>query len=238
MGIRRLLGIVAGALILWAGQSMADPIAGLYDTGVDSNGVSLPDGTFPDPHYTIISSADGSVASTTTVKTSASGYPVAGPPYWNADSSTSAWIMPSAGYPDNLMPYTYYDYLTTFTLPAGATSVSISANLVVDNEETNILLNGVTVGAPQIDTYTSLETYTPISFSSNNVLAGINDLVFVVYNAGGPTGLRVDGITGTYTSVDVPEPAGIGLIGFAAFGLLALSRKYRVAHVACGAAIL
>jgi len=218
VNIKRLALCFIGAVILSAGPSLAGTISDLFDTGVGSSGVSLPDGTSPDPHYTIISSSDGSVASETIVKTSASGFPVAGAPYWNGDSTTSAWIMPLSGYPgDTNMPVGYYDYLTTFTLPAGAASVHISANLVVDNQETNILLNGDSVGAPQIDTFTSLETYTPISFTSGNVLAGVNDLVFVVYNSGpadasGPTGLRVDEITGTYTTI--PEPTCIGLLGF------------------------
>jgi hypothetical protein len=216
-------------LLSLCGHASAGTITDIFDTGVDGNGVPLPDATSPDPHYTIIAGSDGSVACMVTVKTSASGFPVAGPPFWNADSATSAWIMPSAGYPgDTNMPVGFYDYLTTFTLPAGAISVSISANLVVDNQETDILLNGESVGAPQINTSSSLETYTPISFTSGNVLAGVNDLLFVVYNSGppdtsGPTGLRVDGITGSYAAV--PEPSVFALLSLASIGFLPFSRQ-------------
>lgn len=130
------------------------------------------------------------------------------------------------------MPVGYYDYLTTFTLPSDANSVSISLDLAADDEATSIVLNGQAVGA----TLTSVNyfAYTPISFTSGNVLAGTNSLVFQVYNEGGPTGLRVDGIAGSYTTtiVAVPEPGSLFLGGLAV-GFLVLSRRCRAPRTAC-----
>jgi hypothetical protein len=219
MCIKRAVLCLIGAIFLWAAQLSADPIADLYDTGVGINGISLPDGTSPDPHYKIISGSDGSVASATTVKTSASGFPVGS--FWNADSTTSAWIMPSAGYPGNstpsiFLPVGFYDYQTTFTLPVGVDSVNIAADLATDDLGEAIFLNGESVGAGAFNLFYS---YTPISFTSSNVLAGTNTLVFETYNTeSSPTGLRVDGITGSY-AVAVPEPSAFVLLGVAVLGL-------------------
>jgi hypothetical protein len=214
----KTLYIIVAVMAIAAGPLRAGTIPDIYDTGVNNGGVSLPDGTTPDPHWTIIKNGDGSVATPVAVKTSASGLQD-GPGGWNADSSTSAWIMPLSGYPGGLSNAGYYDYLTTFSLPANASSVSISANLAVDNYEVGVLLNGASVGVPQLtgDGFNFL-SYTPISFTSDNVVGGINSLVIQTYNAPPPytdnsTGLRIDGIIGTYTVV--PEPSScIGLLGF------------------------
>jgi len=218
VNIKSLVLCFIVAIILRAGTLSAQTISDLYDTGVGNNGVSLPDGTTPDPHWTIITSSDGSVASPVAVKTSASGEQDR-PGGWNADSSTSAWIMPLSGYPGGLSNAGYYDYLTTFSLPSNASSVTISANMAVDNYEVGVLLNGASVGVPQLTgNGFNFLSYTPISFTSDNVVGGINSLVIQTYNTPPPyidnsTGLRIDGITGTYTVV--PEPASIGLFGFA-----------------------
>jgi hypothetical protein len=235
VNIKRLVLCFAGTVILWTGRSLAGTISDLYDTGVGSNGVSSPDGTTPDPHYTILSGPLG--VSTATVKTSASGYPVG--TWWNGDSTTSAWIMPSAGYPGspNYLPGGDYDYQTTFALPSNANSVAISFNLAADDTASAILLNGLLADTPPSSV--NFYGYTPISFSSNNVLSGINTLDFIVYNQEvyySPTGLRVDGIVGTYTTV--PEPGTFPLLGLASIGLLALSRKFGAARTACSAVIL
>jgi hypothetical protein len=185
----------------------------LYDTGVGSNGVSLPDGTSPDPHYTIIAGVDGSVASTTTVDDAS---------YWMAGSTTSAWIEPSAEYPSTYsMPIGWWDYQTSFTLPADVTSVSITMDIAVDDFVTGILLNGENVNAPTVRGFTD---YTPVTFTSSAMTDGTNTLTFQVLNGVvSATGLRVDGITGTYTTV--PEPSCLGLLGFA---LLLFRRRSRL----------
>ncbi|MGA2496355.1 MAG: hypothetical protein ABSH20_01355 [Tepidisphaeraceae bacterium] len=198
--MRLFHALFCGIMALGAVPASAGVIPDLYDTGVGNDGISLPDGT-PDPHYTIVSGDDGSVASTTTVKTSASGYPVG---WWTADSPNSAWIMPSAGYPGNSFPVGDSDFQTAFTLPNGVNSVTISLNMATDDFGPAVLFSGVQVAGP----WTGHGfVYTPITFTSSNVQAGENTLTFVVYNEGGPTGLRVDGINGTFTTV--PEPSSL-----------------------------
>ena len=143
MSTAKFLVLSLAFVTFCSARSPADPIVGLFDTGVNNNGVSLPDGTTPDPHYTIISGSLGATASTTTVKTSASGWPVA-PGMWLGDSSTSAWIMPSEAYPGTGADFEgYFDYQTTFALPSDASSVVISANVSVSQLD-NVFLNGRT----------------------------------------------------------------------------------------------
>jgi hypothetical protein len=216
-----LLFTIAIIAALSAATASAGQITNLFDTGVGSNGVSLPDGTSPDPHYTIASGSDGSIASATTVKTSASGYPVG--PWWTGDSPTSAWIMPTAGYPGNYLPVGDYDYVTTFTLPSGANSVSISFNLATDDAGPAVLLNGLQVAGPQ---YAPLFAYTPIDFTSSNIFAGTNTLTFVVYNSNpSPTGLRIDGISGTFTTIPEPPTAALFLSLCVFLGLRIIGRN-------------
>ncbi len=205
MNAARFLFCIVGIAAISAAPLSADSINDLYDTGVGANRVSLPDGTSPDPHYSIVDGGDGSVANTTNIFNSV---------FWMPGSSTSAWVTPTSVY--QYLPNGPFDYQTTFTLPSNADSVSISLNLAADDEVLGILLNGMLVDIPPSTVSTPI--YTPISFSSNNVVAGVNILTFETLNFdpfGGinPTGLRVDGITGSYTVV--PEPASIGLLGFA-----------------------
>jgi hypothetical protein len=220
----RLLHVFFCSVVaLDAVPASAGVIPDLFNTGVGSNRLSLSDGTSPDPHYTIISSSDGSVASPTTVKTSASGFPIG---YWIGDSSSSAWVIPSGGYPGRSLPGGYYDYQTTFTLPAGVAAVTISANIACDDQGLGILLNGQSVGAPRYDVYVF---YTPVTFTSDDVVAGMNTLTFLTGNAyTSPTGLRIDGITGAYTTV--PEPCS--LLAMLTLASLQLSKRQRVGPTA------
>jgi hypothetical protein len=89
-----------------------------------------------------------------------------------------------------------YTYKTTFTLPSFSTA-SIVGELSVDDRIIDILINGVSAGNP-----TPLGNWTTISkFSiSTGFLVGINTLEFKVNSIGGPTGLRVDKIVGSYTA--------------------------------------
>jgi hypothetical protein len=120
------------------------------------------------------------------------------------------------------MPIGYYDYLTTFTLPSGADSVAISAYVGTDDPGDAIFLNGESLGVPPYGGFYPYN-YIPISFGGGDVLVGTNTLVFQVYNDGGPTGLFVGGVSGTYTTI--PEPSCVGLLSI--IGSLILVRRGR-----------
>jgi pimeloyl-ACP methyl ester carboxylesterase len=204
--------MVVGGLVNVQTASAQIPLTGLYDTGVDSSGNILPNGA-NDPYYAIVAdSSDGSIASSATVITS--NLPVGSPGAWVSTNTASAWVTPAA-YANNLWGAAvgYYDWQTSFTLPQGATSVSISGNLAVDDDMPGgILLNGTKVLADPTgnDQFAHL---TPFSFTSSSVVAGTNTLLFQTYNQSGPTGLRVDGITATYTSTPLPtDPVGIQFV--------------------------
>ena len=53
------IGLMAAAALLTMGRAGAATIPGLFNTGVDSNGVTLANSAI-DPHYRLIQSADGS----------------------------------------------------------------------------------------------------------------------------------------------------------------------------------
>jgi len=215
-------------------------ITGLFDTGVNSAGMSLSDGTLNDPHYTLTSVPPGSTT-VTRVRTSAGGYPI--PPYLG-DSSTSAWIGPNNGTFNNDLagPDGNYDYTTTFTALGitGATgSAVITGNWATDNAGTDILINGVSTGNKNTNGFT---TYTPFTLNATNLKNGLNTLTFVVFNqplpgtnlntADNPTALRVDGINAS----PAPEPSQFAVLGFAVLGLSGLILKARKRQAAIAAA--
>jgi hypothetical protein len=64
-------------------------------------------------------------------------------------------------------------------------------------------------------------TLVPFSITSGFQI-GLNTIEFLVQNAGGPTGLRVDKIRGDYSLI--PEPATLGLAA-AGLGVIATMRR-------------
>ena len=212
--MKKILFSLSLATALFSGSLSQAQTAftGLYDTGVDASGVSLPDGTIGDPHYTLVTVPAGSTTDIR-VRTSAGGFPI--PPYIG-DSSTSAWIGPNNdGAVDG--PTGAYDYRTTFTSPTAGLA-TIKGLWATDNEGLNILINGVPTGNTNSVQFTSYTSFT----AAGSVTAGINTLDFIVNNDGGPTALRVDSISGSV----VPEPASIISVSLAT-GLLLLTGAAR-----------
>ena len=178
----------------------AAPIPGLFNTGVDDDGNLLAGSGAVDPHYTLIVSADAGLPGPDAV-TLNPGFPV-GP--WLAEGPDSRWIAPQANQ-GNGAPGEYR-YRISFDLTGfDETTANISGEWGVDNDGTDILLNGASTGNFNGNGFAGL---TPFSITSG-FIAGVNTLDFVVTNAGaaaGPTGLRVE-MTGT---VLVPgEPPSI-----------------------------
>lgn len=193
----------------------AATITDLYNTGVNNSGTVLSDSTV-DSHYTITSAPSGAQSSTKTP----AGYPFG---YWLANDSDSAWIglntYQSQGAVGN------YTFHTTFTLAANAilSSASISGLWGTDDYGLNIYINGVSTG------YTTSGFSSLGSFAINSgFVTGTNTLDFVVYNTGGPIGLRVDNLVGSYQTSSASVPDGgltVLLLGSAFTGLVALRRK-------------
>ena len=179
-------------------------INSLFSTGVDSSGNVLANGA-TDPHYAIVAnSGDGSIANSGTVITQ--NLPSGGPGAWVPTNTASAWVEPAPYFGTFYSPTGSYDWQTTFTLPHGATSVTISGDVAVDDDMPGgILLNGTQVLADP----TGSEQFahlTPFTFTSSSVVPGTNTLGFQTYNGADITGLRVDAIAGTYTLSTPPIP--------------------------------
>lgn len=213
--MRNLLSTLCTALGLFCTtmlSTQAVPLTGLFNTGLDSSGNYLVTGA-PDGNYSVIASPSGSFVP---VATDDSIWPlVAGP--WVANNPTfSRWISPQT---NSGGPAGNYVYRTTFNIPANAnlSTVMIGGVWGTDDPGTDILINGSSTG--QISA--AFTTLVPFMVTSGfNV--GLNTLDFLLTNAGGPTGLRVDRFRGKYDLI--PEPGTWILAALGLGGLLVRRR--------------
>jgi len=242
-----VLALMACVAAVLAPQAQADPIiCGLYNTGVDWNGVPLAGGT-PDPHYSLVSfTSDGYGPSTTSTQVIAQtsvtpGWPVAPAGPWVGDDPLSDWIRPNnppANSPND--PSGTYVFQTTFQSSA-AGSLNISGQWSVDNSLIGVSLNGNPVPGPfpgfPVDPTTPATPFTqwaPFSFQAT-LVAGTNTLDFDAYNwgpqtSGNPVGLRVEFTPGVSTNAAAPVPSPsslVGLLGVGAMGLVSVSWRRR-----------
>lgn len=218
-----LPAIITGTIIMLIpfGTVSANPITGLYSTGVNNAGnVVNPALGTTDLHYTVTSAPIAGVVATDAYY----GNP------WMPNTATAGWVAPlyPAGNPNRWYGAYYtgtYAFTTTFTLDPNINPLTawFTANVASDNGTTSILLNGHVVG----QALGGLAVFNTITVSSFFV-TGLNTLTFNVYNAsiggafavGNPSGLLVD-IKSSYVSV--PEPATYALI-LSALTLLVLMR--------------
>ena len=205
-------------------------VTGLYNSGVDDDGVALPDspgsrGT-PDPHYNFAIVDPQPVA--LSAQSSASLY------YNGAyfpDSATSRWISVNGigGVDDETYNDATVDFSTTFTISAIDPSlVTITGRWAADDRGLDILVNGISSGF----TVAGFGGYA--SFTLNGGFRdGINTLDFLVRDDGVPLALRVDGLTATEATAAVPEPASWAMM-VGGFGLVggALRRRARTVRFA------
>jgi len=188
--------VLLAALAICPRSAGAATIGTLFNTGLNVPGTAVLVGTgVPDPHYTLISSPSGATA----VTVNDPGYPIG---TWFPNSTTSRWIGPAG---NSLDVGGTYIYRTSFFLPANAilSTVNISGLWGVDDVIKDLLVNSNST-APTTPFYTPLS---PFSVPTGFYTPGINNLDFVVLNANigsNPTGLRIEGIQGTY---QVPEPS-------------------------------
>ena len=211
----RLLALIVCLMVLGHLSTMAEAalIANLNNTGT-SGGVALVGAGVADPNYSLIVQPGAATA----VTVDHTVYPiVAGP--WVPNNGFSRWIGPDQ---TSYGPAGNYTYRTTFTVPntANLSTVNVSGLWGTDDPSIDILINGNSTGNVSAG-FTSL---VPFNVTSGFVL-GTNTLDFALTNAGGPTGLRVDKIVGTY---QIPEPASVCLVGVALVAAAGVVRRNRV----------
>lgn len=169
--------------------TVLEPIAGLFNTGVGTNGLVLDDASV-DPHYSLQTNPHDPSSTEAVVEDSTVFPIVAGP--WLANSEESKWIGPV---PDtNGGPGTYV-YRTEFVVPADVdpATVQVRGGWATDNNGTDILVNGTASGTVNTVQFPSLSAFALTS----GFKSGTNTLDFVMENAGAaanPTGLRVEGL--------------------------------------------
>ena len=174
-------------------------ISGLYSTGVDNAGDALPISA-TDSHYTVVATPAGSGVTATTAEL----------PYaaWLPSDAHSVWIGSSGNEATGL-----YQFQTNFTLQAGADPASVNLNfdLASDNSLRDILVNGVSTGYTSEVEFTDF-VHVTLQGGSSAFASGVNTITFVVDNRdvgspadSGPTGLRIENISGTVAVVG-PDP--------------------------------
>jgi len=209
----RTTSVALALLLTPLAAAHAVPITGLFNTGVDASGAPLANNA-AELHYTLVTVPSGTSTSVR-VATSANGFPI---PPWLGDNSTSAWIGP-IGATDLTGGTGNYDYRTTFTLSAlDAAAASIAGRWSTDNSGVDVLLNGASTG--NANGAVGFASFYNFSITGG-FGAGMNTLDFIVYNEGGPTGLRTE-LVGT---TRVPEPASTVLLATALLAMILLARR-------------
>jgi hypothetical protein len=239
MGKRRILEAIVLSCVLGVGtvSTRAEPLT-LFDTGVNDSGQTLPDGA-TDPNYFLLGVPNGPtppVQQSAFVNISSLLFPSVYIPADPVGQPGSEWIsgpLPGQGSQD----VGNYDYRTLFSFPANTGNLltaQITGNVAADNTVT-IFLNGHQEQGP----IAGFGSYTKFSITTVNdfIPNAVNFIDFVVDNTPGgpppnnPQGLRVDGITGSFTTGvggAVPEPASLILcltgISMVAAGTMARRR--------------
>lgn len=184
----------------------------IYNTGVANDLSLLADG-MADGHWTL-SSNPGEYTSTAYTLNS-STYPQN--PYWNLSGSASKWIQPGSG-SNNTHMIGEYRYTQNFDLSGYLPNTAqLKLRYAADNEVSDVLLNGVSLG---------LGNHVGFSFSdwktiNSGFVSGVNALTIVTTNYNdttsyNPTGVRAE-VMGTVEAVPEPTTTAVLGLGVAAF---------------------
>lgn len=211
--ITRCLATVAAVLAtfaVWGGTAKAIPIP-LFNTGTDNTNTAWGAANVPDIHYFYTLSPTAGPP----VTVDAAIWPIFGGP-WVPNNANSRWIGPDQS---SQGPAGNYTYATQFVLPANTNlaTVNVSGLWATDDPGLDIEINNFSTG--QVSA--AFTTLVPFSITSGFQI-GLNTIEFLVQNAGGPTGLRVDKIRGDYSLI--PEP---GTFALAAAGLAGIAEVRR-----------
>lgn len=167
--------------------TVLERVPGVFDTGVDEQGVLLPDGGV-DTHYVLTVNPDDANVTAPIVQDS-TVFPIVDGT-WVFNSELSKWIGPrfdtveAAG-----GDYTYeFSFDLTGFDPA---SVVLQGSWATDNTGQDILLNGTSTGLQNTAQFAAL---TPFTITSG-FQSGVNTLEFSINNASlGYTGLRIENL--------------------------------------------
>lgn len=174
--------------------TVVEPITTLFNTGLDGSRTPLADGS-GDPHYFIVTNADGSPISA--IVENSTAFPIAAGP-WLANTADSKWVGPrldSAGSAGLVSNNGVYTYRTTFDLSdRDPTTVFIQGRWSTDNLGVGIRVNGVELG---VNNTAQFGSWTAFSIGTNQITfnSGLNTIEFDVQNqdqTAGYTGLRVE----------------------------------------------
>lgn len=235
------------------GTAYANPIVGLYNTGVNEGGYSLPLGSV-DTHYsfevingTAVAAPNGHPFVGAGTTTDVNGFTLSNFPfqYWMPDNSVSQWITPTANAGQSYDPTStgWYLYTLTFNLTGeNPSTASFTAQWAADQggyvclNSTVITSagcqNGVQIssnGVPlNLSNYAPFDSWTQFS-ATTGFRTGLNTLSFYIGNppqtTNNPIGLNVEFLDSHVTSV--PEPGTAPMFAFAVILLLFAIRRSR-----------
>lgn len=223
--------VIASLVLCLVGAANADSIRtipNIYNTGVGTNGTLLAPGAI-DPHYTLVSSPNGSGPAFVVIDGQFPFVPYfPGDPVWLANNSISEWIGPVANALTAIGgPIGQYDFQTTFDLSANqVANAELMGGLASDNS-VQIFLNGVNTGmGASGGPVCCFQQFTGFRITSGFV-QGVNRLDFVVTNSDcGPLCVNSTGLRVEYRMTEVPEPATFTYVLFGFLGLKLLRRDF------------
>lgn len=226
MKISYIAGVCLLALAALPAQAT---VTGLFNTGVDDDGVALANGASrgdTDPHYTYMFVDPAPTALSIFTDPAVLYYNSAYAP----ESSTSRWVSVNgqggADEPDTYSNVTVAFHLNFDISDIAPDLVTITGQWATDDRGLDILVNGLSTGNT-VSGFNSLRNFT----LDQHFIAGANTLDFIMRDDLTPLAFRVEGITATESAplAAVPEPASWAMM-VGGFGLVggALRRRSRI----------